>query len=117
MQFSWPIMLSAIGGLVVVSVLVVWGVRLLARKDRDDEAVGHAAARRPWRPPPRPPGRPPRRHPPPGPRRPPAGRRAGPTAPRPARPAPGALPGPPGGGRARTVCNRNRPLLTSRLCG
>src|SRR5438045_2949341 len=37
MQFSWPIMLAAIGGLVVVSVLVVWGVRLLARKDRDDE--------------------------------------------------------------------------------
>jgi hypothetical protein len=37
MQFSWPIMLSAIGGFVVVSVLVVWGVRLLARKDRDEE--------------------------------------------------------------------------------
>ena len=30
-------MLSAIGGLVVVSLLVVWGVRLLARKERDEE--------------------------------------------------------------------------------
>jgi hypothetical protein len=30
-------MLSAIGGLVVVSLLVIWGVRLLARKERDEE--------------------------------------------------------------------------------
>jgi len=37
MPFSWPIMLSAIGGLVLVSLLVIWGVRLLARKERDDE--------------------------------------------------------------------------------
>ena len=55
MQFSWPIMLSAIGGLVVVSVLVVWGVRLLARKDRDDEDASRLGvelaavlAREPW---------------------------------------------------------------------
>jgi hypothetical protein len=36
-EFSWPIMLSAVGGLLATSLLVVWGVRLLARKDRDEE--------------------------------------------------------------------------------
>ena len=30
-------MLSAVGGLVVTSLLVAWGVRVLARKDRDEE--------------------------------------------------------------------------------
>jgi hypothetical protein len=39
MPFSWALMLGAIGGLVVISVLVVWGVRILARKDRHEEAA------------------------------------------------------------------------------
>ena len=37
MPFSWPIMLGALGALVVVSALVVFGVRLLARHERYEE--------------------------------------------------------------------------------
>ncbi len=37
MEVPWPIMLGAIGGLVVASLLLAWGVRLLARRDRDEE--------------------------------------------------------------------------------
>jgi hypothetical protein len=38
-SFSWPLMLGAIGGLVLVSILVVWGVRILGRKERHEEAA------------------------------------------------------------------------------
>ena len=39
MAFSWPLMLGAIGGLVLISILVVWGVRILGRKERHEEAA------------------------------------------------------------------------------
>jgi hypothetical protein len=39
MEFSWPIMLAAVGGLVAIATLVAWGVRVLARKDHDEEAA------------------------------------------------------------------------------
>jgi hypothetical protein len=39
MEFSWPIMLAAVGGLVAIAILVAWGVRVLARKDHDEEAA------------------------------------------------------------------------------
>jgi hypothetical protein len=38
-DFSWTLMLSAVGGLVATSLLVAWGVRLLAQKDRDEEVA------------------------------------------------------------------------------
>jgi hypothetical protein len=39
MAFSWSFMLVAIGGLVLMSLLVVWGVRILARKERHEEVA------------------------------------------------------------------------------
>lgn len=39
MAFSWAMMAVAIGGLVFVSLLVAWGVRVLARKERHEEAA------------------------------------------------------------------------------
>jgi hypothetical protein len=38
-SFSWPLMFGAIGGLVLISILVVWGVRILGRKERHEEAA------------------------------------------------------------------------------
>lgn len=38
-SFSWPLMLGAIGGLVLISILVVWGVRILGRKERHEETA------------------------------------------------------------------------------
>jgi hypothetical protein len=38
-EFSWPFMLCAVGALVAASLLMVWGVRVLARTDRDEEAA------------------------------------------------------------------------------
>jgi hypothetical protein len=37
-QFSWPFMLVAIGGLLVLSALVVLGVRVLGRREAAEEA-------------------------------------------------------------------------------
>ncbi len=37
MSFFWTLTLAAISGLVGISLLVVWGVRVLARKDRAEE--------------------------------------------------------------------------------
>jgi hypothetical protein len=38
-QFSWPFMLVAIGGLLVLSALVVLGVRVLGRREAAEEAA------------------------------------------------------------------------------
>jgi hypothetical protein len=39
MEFSWPIMLFGVGGLVAMSLLLVWGVRVLAGHERDEETA------------------------------------------------------------------------------
>jgi hypothetical protein len=53
-EFSWPFMLIAIGALVVGAALTVWGTRVLARRERDEETaaqlgmeIGAALAREP----------------------------------------------------------------------
>jgi hypothetical protein len=39
MQFSWPFMLTALGGLLVGSLLVVLGVRVLGRREAAEETA------------------------------------------------------------------------------
>jgi hypothetical protein len=39
MEFSWPLMLSGVGAVLVTSLVIVWGVRLLAGRERDEEAA------------------------------------------------------------------------------
>lgn len=39
MPFSWPFVLVAVGGLLLLSGLVVLGVRVLARRELDEEAA------------------------------------------------------------------------------
>src|SRR5215470_12496172 len=39
MQFSWPLMLTALGGLLVGSLLVVLGVRVLERREAAEETA------------------------------------------------------------------------------
>src|SRR3989442_188317 len=39
MEFSWPIMLGSVGGFVAMSLLLVWGVRVLGRHDREEETA------------------------------------------------------------------------------
>jgi len=41
MQFSWPFMLTALGGLLVGSLLVVLGVRVLGRREAAEETASH----------------------------------------------------------------------------
>jgi len=39
MQFSWPLMLTALGGLLVGSLLVILGVRVLGRREAAEETA------------------------------------------------------------------------------